>query len=305
MFSVLNKCKINNLPVDLSLDMFEKMVIPSLLYGSEIWGFGNLINLERVQLKFVKYLLKLKRNTPNNMVYGETGLLPMEYHVNTRMLSFWVKLITGKQDKMSFKIYNLCLSLYRHGRLECKWLQKIQRLINGAGLTFVFEQQYMLDKKWLKNAFLPNIKNILKDQILQIWFNQVSLESEKCFHYKHFGMEYQLKKYFEILQPELWMPLCRFRTGNHKLPVEIYSWNNLYKNRNDRKCTICDTNDIGDEYHYIMICPVFKEIREIYLPKFYKNRPSVYKFNELMKCTKPKVLNKLARFVRDILQIFK
>ena len=114
MFSVLNKCKTNELPIDISLELFEKMVIPTLLYGAEIWGFGNFIMLERIQLKFAKYLLKLKRNTPNKMIYGETGLLPLEYYVNSRIITFWVSLITGKQSKMSCKMYFMCLSLYRH-----------------------------------------------------------------------------------------------------------------------------------------------------------------------------------------------
>ena len=56
MFGTLINCKRNKLPVDISLDMFEKMVIPCALYGAELWGFNNLINLERLQLKYIKYL---------------------------------------------------------------------------------------------------------------------------------------------------------------------------------------------------------------------------------------------------------
>ena len=49
---------------------------PILLYGCEVWGFGNNEILERVQLKFCKLLLHLK--TTNCIVYGELGRYPVE-----------------------------------------------------------------------------------------------------------------------------------------------------------------------------------------------------------------------------------
>ena len=48
-----------------------------LSYGIEIWGFGNLDILERVQLKFYKYIFNLKTSTPSAMIYGEFGILPL------------------------------------------------------------------------------------------------------------------------------------------------------------------------------------------------------------------------------------
>jgi hypothetical protein len=49
------------------------MVKPILLYGCEIWGFGNNNVLEKVHLKFCKMILNLKTSTPNYMIYGELG----------------------------------------------------------------------------------------------------------------------------------------------------------------------------------------------------------------------------------------
>ena len=59
--------------------------------------------------------------------------------------------------------------------------------------------------------------------------------------------------------------LCRFRTANHKLPIEIGRWNNT--NRNNRICTHCNKNELGDEFHYILDCPCFEQVRNIYIPK--------------------------------------
>ena len=78
MYSLLRKIKKLSLPVDMQIDLFNKTVKPVLLYGCEVCGFGNNDMLERVQLKFLKYILKLKKSTPSNMVYGETGVYPLK-----------------------------------------------------------------------------------------------------------------------------------------------------------------------------------------------------------------------------------
>ena len=61
MFSLLRKIRILNLPLEIQIQLFDKMIKPILSYGCEIWGFGTLELLERVQLKFLKYVLNLKK----------------------------------------------------------------------------------------------------------------------------------------------------------------------------------------------------------------------------------------------------
>ena len=61
LFSLLRKIRNLNLPYDLQIDLFNKTVKSILLYGSEIWGFGNIDVIERIQLKFLKYIFNLKK----------------------------------------------------------------------------------------------------------------------------------------------------------------------------------------------------------------------------------------------------
>jgi hypothetical protein len=73
MYEVLKRGRTHNLSVECQLELFDKMVKPILLYGSEIWGFSkNIDYLEKIQLRFCKLLLKLKSSTPNYMIYGGT-----------------------------------------------------------------------------------------------------------------------------------------------------------------------------------------------------------------------------------------
>jgi len=62
MFEVLKRGRTHNLSIECQLELFNKMVKPILLYGSEIWSFQF---LEKVQLSFCTLLLKLKTLTPS------------------------------------------------------------------------------------------------------------------------------------------------------------------------------------------------------------------------------------------------
>ena len=41
MFALLKPIRLLKLPYDIQIEMFDKTVKPILLYGSEIWGYGN------------------------------------------------------------------------------------------------------------------------------------------------------------------------------------------------------------------------------------------------------------------------
>ena len=51
--------------------LFDKLVMPVLLYVSEIWGFHKALDIEKVHLLFCKTMLHLKRNTTDYFIYGE------------------------------------------------------------------------------------------------------------------------------------------------------------------------------------------------------------------------------------------
>ena len=77
MFAVLKISRLFNLSIDCQLDLFDTILKPILLYGCEIGGFSNLDTIERLHLKFCKYVLCVCKSTPNFIVYGELGRYPL------------------------------------------------------------------------------------------------------------------------------------------------------------------------------------------------------------------------------------
>ena len=85
-----------------------------------------------------------------------------------------------------------------------------------------------------------------------------------------------------LLQPKQWKPIIRLRTSNPYLSVETGRWN--ITERHERKCTLCNDNALGDEYHYIFVCDNFRNERNLLLPEYYTKRHNMLKFNEILNC---------------------
>jgi hypothetical protein len=73
MHNNLIKGRIHNVSVSCQLDLFDKIIIPMLTYGSEIWGYENIYILEKLHVKFCKLLLNLKTSAANYMLYVDPG----------------------------------------------------------------------------------------------------------------------------------------------------------------------------------------------------------------------------------------
>ena len=86
------------------------------------------------------------------------------------------------------------------------------------------------------------------------------------------------------------------RLSSHRLFVETGRWHRpLAISYSDRKCNICDKLD--DEYHLVVQCAMFTEVRKNYINKYYWSHPSMSKFIELITSEQEHILKKLAAFI--------
>ncbi len=97
------------------MELFNAMVLPVLTYGYEVWGHYTIRELELLHLKFLKHLLFVHKNTSNDMAYGELGAYPLSIHIKCRMLCYWSRMISGKQSKLCYVMYQCLLYLDRIG----------------------------------------------------------------------------------------------------------------------------------------------------------------------------------------------
>ena len=63
MFSLLRKSRQLQLPIDIQLQLFAVLVKPVLLYGCEVWAHEGTDILEKLHLRFCKYVLGVNKST--------------------------------------------------------------------------------------------------------------------------------------------------------------------------------------------------------------------------------------------------
>ena len=57
--------------------------------------------------------------------------------------------------------------------------------------------------------------------------------------------------------------LAELRVSSHDLCIETGGHNNI--DRRDRKCFMCNNNDIEDEYHFVLTCSLYDSLRKQYI----------------------------------------
>ena len=73
-FSLIRRTKQLNLTFEVSIELFERLIIPILLYGSEIWGYECPKQLQIMFNNAMRMYLRLHRTTPMCMINGKLGL---------------------------------------------------------------------------------------------------------------------------------------------------------------------------------------------------------------------------------------
>ena len=83
--------------------------------------------------------------------------------------------------------------------------------------------------------------------------------------------------------------------SSHRLAIESGRWRKPEKVPLDQRvCSLC--NVLEDEFHFVLKCKKYNELRSRYIQKYYWNHPSMDKFIQLLKEDNSKVIRNLAVF---------
>ena len=96
-----------NPPIKIWLKIFDSVIKPILLYGSEIWGtkYKNKLEAwdksqpETFHLEFCKNILGVNRSCPNIGCRAELGRFPLLFNIQKRSAKFWHHLKYSEPDR--------------------------------------------------------------------------------------------------------------------------------------------------------------------------------------------------------------
>ena len=99
---------IGTLPAHIRMYLFELLVKPVLVYGSEIWG--TIVNatkyIDKVLLWYARAILRVKSNTSNLITLGQCGVISPSVACHKQLLCYFKRLKNICKDTLVKKVYN-------------------------------------------------------------------------------------------------------------------------------------------------------------------------------------------------------
>ena len=117
-----------------------------------------------------------------------------------------------------------------------------------------------------------------------------------CQNYLHtnlinLNLSFIWKKYFEYVSNESHRGyLTRFRCSSHNLEIKTGRYNRIV--RAGHVCKCCNMNLVEDEFHFLLACPFYKDLRRKYFSAYFCRWPSPKKFVELMTASQKEIIKK-------------
>ena len=282
IFALPTKFKNHNFNVATKLSMFDTYVKSILSYGSEIWGFHKAPDVEKVHLMFCKKLLGVKKSTSNYMVYCELGRLPLRIYRLLRIFKYWLK-VRNSQNCITKSCYNERILF------NDEWIVNIKKELCTLGLNYLFDCE-LPDK-----AIYCIIEQRIFDTTKQHIFANIASMSRGLI-YQHlvdnFCLQYYLTKSIDWKFKKL---LIKFRISAHSLNIEKGRHSGV--RRNDRNCSKCNSTSVEDEFHFILECLFYRELRSKYIKRYYFNHPSTFKLVQLLSVQNNKELVNLGKYL--------
>ena len=169
----------------------------------------------------------------------------------------------------------------QNGSFIYTWANEVQILLNNLGFSYLWNNINASKEQ------MSSLIRCLYDQYYQKWFNEINTRIYKT----HF----QVEQYLNINNDKYRIALTRFRCCSHNVLIEEGRHRNIPKEQ--RLCNKCSMLSIENEYHFLLVCPFYRNLRKDYLPKYYNHWPNIFKFKKLLNASNINLLNKLSKFI--------
>ena len=250
-----------DISVSHTLELFDKLIFPILIYEGEVWGFSEAQALEKIDTRFCKQVLNVKLQTPNNFIYGELGRLPLKELRLLYIIKFWLKITRADDRKYIERMYNHLLYDADYSTNRNNWASKVKKnLLQTTGFTYVWLNQGVENVSVFKNDFAQRIKDIY----IQDWDEQLN-KLTRSSTYKAIR-SFTFHPYLDTIKlKKTRTSISKIRLSSHRLEIEIGRWTKPKAQRSDRKCRLYNIPE--DEYHFILECPLYLDLRKVYIKK--------------------------------------
>ena len=285
--------------IEILLRLFNTLIKPILLYNAEIWGLNDIQILENLCLKFYKFILRVPQNCSNLAVYAELGSPKLSIDASIRVFKYFQRIKSNQLSDLVSKAYSISNDLANQG-YNC-WLHTVRQHLKNLGYNPDFI-----------TPSTEELQTRLRDQHLQQTVNAINADhgptkigKNKLRYYRLMKVNYtSLEKYLIIIQnPAIRRALTKFRISNHQLSIELGRFKRPPQPVSERICPMCHLGVVEDEIHFLLICPLYNNLREPLLKlastfnRSFAFLTTINKFTYIMSNENTSMINVLANYI--------
>ena len=299
IFGIKKKLKfMGHLPPMHMFYLYESMIEPILLYGSDLWGsFKDCTkDINKIYLWFIRIVLNIKATTCNVITMGESGIIPPEVKCHINSILYFIRLNSLPNGSVVKSVFNELQKLHLLG---CQnWYSQILELSDKYGIKSTFLNFSESTKK--------TVKSIIKSHFINTWKSDVSnLDKYPSLRtYTMIKTQFICEPYLKHIKKQKYLiAFSRFRASSHILEIERGRYTNPRTPRDQRLCALC--KEIEDEQHFLINCKMYEKDRYTLFQKItnihsdFHNFSLEEKFIFMMNNEIPTILTWVAKFIHD------
>ena len=287
----------------LLIKLIDTLIKPIALYCCEIWGgFGIKMNAsidslicqlldsektpyEKINIRASKIALHLNSKVTNIGSRGELGRYPFSIDIIVAVLKYYARLHSfAAGSLMNNAMHSQCLAKANFGN-TIPYPDLCKRILHH----FDFDETSIPYEggKSQRKLFGQKLKILLKNKYSILFLNKLNVISQensgKLLLYSKIKNTFTYNKYLDTKNA---VALTKIRLSNHWFPIERDRYKRPLVLRENRVCTLCNSNNIGDEIHCMLSClsdkiqilkkNLFEELLSISKQfKFLFNKPTI------------------------------
>ncbi len=286
LYAIKKKFQNIEIPLTIWCKIFDSVIQPIALYGSEVWGplsdqsytRWDRHPTEALHTEFCKMILKLQRKTPNNACRVELGRFPLIINMHKRSLKFWMHLKSSPTESLHLK----ALQTQELNPEKSPLSQLVLRLTNRTNSTNTNQSQTSTASHL--NIKINQIIKQSKNTYLENWDQETKTKSKLQF-YRTLKSNYELEDYLQsVRDTKQRRILTKYRLSEHRLAIETGRHRKSWLPREQRVCVHCETGEIETEIQFLLQCHKYISIRNIYFNKltnFIKNFTAISETDQI------------------------
>ena len=249
--------KLGKVEPEIFFKLFDVQVKPMVLYAAELWGMAkeeSLNTIEKVHSFACKKLLGVTPRTPSTMVQSELNRHPIIIDAKIRAVKYWAKIIQLSENRLPRQAYER--ELKETNKVD-NWAFKIKEMLMTNGYGYVWEN----GGTFFMKSFLKSLKQRLVDQFWQDAHSKIQ-ERDRFDMYRTIKFDHNREHYATTIE------ITKFRKAFARLRMGIIDirYNERFlRPLSSRYCTLCLPQKIDNEFHFLLECPRFTELRHKYL----------------------------------------